>query len=130
MARPAGALKCAAAAVRFMGRNEDEAALRDAVLLVPKGGDPGPAGHVFLAFRSLGAGRLDFSSAGMATLAGQLSVKWDERLEAAGLLLDEWRTLAARRPLLLPPSSPHPALPAPMPSRWPSPWPMRCWPGG
>lgn len=83
------ALKCAAAAVRFMGRNEDEAALRDAVLLIPKDGDPGPAGNVFVAFRNLGAGRLDLSSAAMAALAGHLSVKRDERLEAAGLLLDE-----------------------------------------
>lgn len=39
------ALKCAAVAVRLVGRSEDEAALRDAVLLTAAGGDPGPAGR-------------------------------------------------------------------------------------
>src|SRR5690349_5086510 len=47
------ALKCAAAAVRLSGRNEDEAALRDAVLLTVPGDDPGPAGNMFLAFKRL-----------------------------------------------------------------------------
>ena len=37
------ALKCAAVAVRLMGRNEDEHALRDALLLTAAGDDPGPA---------------------------------------------------------------------------------------
>ncbi len=41
------ALKCAAVAVWLMGRNEDEAALRDAVLLTAAGDDPGPAGRAF-----------------------------------------------------------------------------------
>ena len=30
-----------------MGRTEDEAALRDAILLTAAGDDPGPAGKVF-----------------------------------------------------------------------------------
>jgi hypothetical protein len=47
------ALKCAAVAVRLMGRNEDEAALRDPVLLTAVGDDPGPAGRVLLAFKRL-----------------------------------------------------------------------------
>ena len=47
------ALKCAAVAVRLMGRNEDEAALRDALLLTAAGDDPGPGGKVFLATKRL-----------------------------------------------------------------------------
>jgi hypothetical protein len=47
------ALKCAAVAVRLMGRSEDEAALRDAVLLTAAGGDPSLAGKVFLATKRL-----------------------------------------------------------------------------
>jgi len=39
-----------------MGREEDEAALRDAALFTAPGGDPGPAGRVFLAFEWLAAG--------------------------------------------------------------------------
>lgn len=50
------ALKCAAAAVRLIGRNEDEAALRDAVLLTAVGGDPGPAGKLFLGDVTLSSG--------------------------------------------------------------------------
>lgn len=38
--------------MRLIGRNEDEAALRDAVLLIAAGDDPGPAGRVFLAYES------------------------------------------------------------------------------
>ncbi|MHA6686878.1 DUF1403 family protein [Mesorhizobium sp. A556] len=38
------ALKCAAAAVRLAGRNEDQAALRDAWVLRQPGDAPGPAG--------------------------------------------------------------------------------------
>ena len=47
------ALKCATTAVRLTGRNEDEKALRDAVLLTAPGDDPGPAGKVFLGRRRL-----------------------------------------------------------------------------
>src|SRR5260370_30339068 len=47
------ALKGAAAAVRRLGRREDEAALRDAWLLRPPGADPGPAGRVLAAWRRL-----------------------------------------------------------------------------
>ena len=40
------ALSCAAAAARQTGRAEDEAALRDAWMLRPADGDPGPAGRL------------------------------------------------------------------------------------
>lgn len=54
------ALKCAAAAVRLSGRNEDEAALRDAVLLTAAGDDPGPAGRMVLAHKRLAARKPGF----------------------------------------------------------------------
>ena len=41
------ALKCAAVAVRLMGRSENKPALRDAVLLSVAGDDPVPAGRCF-----------------------------------------------------------------------------------
>ncbi|MBY2935678.1 DUF1403 family protein [Rhizobium leguminosarum] len=45
------ALKSAAVAAKTLGRNEEENALRDAVLLTVAGDDPGPAGKLFLATR-------------------------------------------------------------------------------
>jgi hypothetical protein len=47
------ALKSATVAARVLGRNDEEDALRDAVLLTPADGDPGPAGKLFLATRLL-----------------------------------------------------------------------------
>jgi hypothetical protein len=47
------ALKAAVACVGGLGRNEDEAALRDALALTRPGDDPGPAGRVYQAFRTL-----------------------------------------------------------------------------
>jgi hypothetical protein len=47
------ALAAAAATARQVGRVEDEAALRDAVLLTRPGDDVGPAGSLLLAWRRL-----------------------------------------------------------------------------
>ncbi|MGJ7042293.1 hypothetical protein J2Y63_005575 [Shinella sp. BE166] len=77
------ALKCAAAAVRLMGRSEDEAALRDAVLLTAVGDDPGPGGKVFLATKRLSTRKPAFSSKAVAELADLLGLAWDDRLTAA-----------------------------------------------
>jgi len=49
------ALDAAVASVRQAGRSEDEAALRDAVLLARPGDDVGPAGHMLLAWQRLAA---------------------------------------------------------------------------
>jgi len=76
------ALKCAAVAVRLMGRGEDEAALRDAVLLTAAGSDPGPAGKVFLATKRLSTRKPTFSSKALAELADLLGLSWDDRLAA------------------------------------------------
>jgi len=77
------ALRCAAVAVRLMGRSEDESALRDAVLLTATGGDPGPAGKVFLATKRLSTRKPAFSSKAVAELADLLGLAWDDRLTAA-----------------------------------------------
>jgi hypothetical protein len=77
------ALKCAVVAARLMGRNEDEAALRDAVLLTAAGDDPGPAGKVFLATKRLSTRKTAFSSKAVAELADLLGLAWDDGLTAA-----------------------------------------------
>ena len=77
------ALKCAAVAVRLMGRSEDEPALRDAVLLTAAGDDPGPAGKVFLATKRLSTRKPAFSSKAVAELADLLGLAWDDRLAEA-----------------------------------------------
>ncbi|WCK69473.1 DUF1403 family protein [Agrobacterium tumefaciens] len=77
------ALKCVATAVRLMGRNEDENALRDAVLLTAAGDDPGPAGKVFLAYKQIASRKPGFSSRAIAELADLLGLAWDDRLAAA-----------------------------------------------
>ena len=51
------ALANAAALMPMLGRAEDEAALRDAVMLTRPGDDPGPAGQVVLAWRRLASER-------------------------------------------------------------------------
>ena len=77
------ALKCAAVAVRLMGRSENEPALRDALLLTATGDDPGPAGKVFLATKRLSTRKPAFSSKAVAELADLLGLAWDDRLAAA-----------------------------------------------
>ncbi|WP_119254559.1 DUF1403 family protein [Shinella zoogloeoides] len=77
------ALKCAAVAVRLMGRSEDEPALRDAVLLTGAGDDPGPAGRMLLATKRLSVRKPAFSSKAVAELADLLGLAWDDRLTAA-----------------------------------------------
>ena len=77
------ALKCATTAVRLTGRNEDERALRDAVLLTAPGDDPGPAGKVFLAYKRLSTRKPSVSTKVVAELADLLGLAWDDRLAAA-----------------------------------------------
>ncbi|QRI62550.1 DUF1403 family protein [Shinella sp. PSBB067] len=77
------ALKCAAAAIRLTGRSEDEAALRDALLLTAAGEDPDPAGRVFLATKRFSARKPGFSTKSVMELADLLGLVWDERLAEA-----------------------------------------------
>jgi hypothetical protein len=71
-------------AVRLMGRNEDEHALRDAVLLTAAGDDPGPAGKVFLAMQKV-SGRTGWISTPFVKELAELWPSWDEQpCEIAG----------------------------------------------
>ncbi len=79
-----------------MRRNEDEKALRDAVLLTASGDDPGPAGRVFLAFKRLSVRKPAFSSKAVAELADLLGLSWDDRLAEAVARADD--ALQAGRP--------------------------------
>ncbi|WP_430441085.1 DUF1403 family protein [Shinella sp.] len=83
------ALKCAAVAVRLMGRSEDEPALRDVLLLTATGDDPGPAGKVFLAFKRAATRKPAFSSKAVAELADLLGLARDDRLTTAVDLADD-----------------------------------------
>ena len=83
------ALKCAAVAVRLMGRNEGEAGLRDAVLLTASGDDPGPAGKVFTAFRKLSTRKGVITSKVVTELADLLALPWNDRLAGVVDLADE-----------------------------------------
>lgn len=77
------ALKCAGVAVRLMGRNEEEAALRDAVLLTAPGDDPGPAGRVFLAYKRFSDRKTAVTSKAVAEFADHLGFVWDSSLIGA-----------------------------------------------
>jgi hypothetical protein len=74
------ALKCAAAAVRLMGRNEDEHALRDAVLLTAAGDDPGPAGNLFLATQKVSGRTGSVTTPFIKELAELMALRWDDNL--------------------------------------------------
>ncbi|PYE87015.1 uncharacterized protein DUF1403 [Phyllobacterium leguminum] len=72
-----------------MGRNEDENALRNAVLLTAAGDDPGPAGKVFLACKRVRQSKTSVLVAVPATAPGCNRSRWAtsrlfERLEGRG----------------------------------------------
>jgi hypothetical protein len=77
------ALAAAAASVRRAGRNEDEAALRDALHLTRPGADPGPAGRRLLAWRALTAGSAGQWRSAIAGAAAALDLPADDALQAA-----------------------------------------------
>lgn len=89
------ALGAAAVTTRQAGRVEDEAALRDAVLLTRPGDDVGPAGRMLLAWRRL-ASRPAEELLTEASIAGALEALGLARNdETANDLADELRQLAA-----------------------------------
>lgn len=90
-------LKCTAAAVRRLGRREDEAALRDAWHLRAAGADPGPAGRFVDAWRRLAARRQDLGEEALRAVAELLGMRWSAelavlpaRLEALGSAPAPW----------------------------------------
>lgn len=74
------ALKCAAAAVSLAGRTETEAQLRDAWHLRSPGADPGPAGHIFAAWKRLAARSSGVSPEALRSVVALLGLRWSEDL--------------------------------------------------
>jgi hypothetical protein len=89
------ALSAAAMAAKHAGRVEDEAALRDAVLLTRPGDDVGPAGRMLLAWRRLAARPAEelLTEASLAGVLEALGLARDD--ETARDLADEFRQLGA-----------------------------------
>lgn len=82
------ALKSAAVAARMLGRNEEETAIRDAVLLTVAGDDPGPAGKLLLATRMLARRSGTIAAPFVQELAGLFGLGWDDRLVAVPDMVD------------------------------------------
>jgi hypothetical protein len=76
------ALKAAAASARIARRGEDEAMLRDALLLRHGGDDPGPAGRLLVAWRGLDRSA-PLADDSILHLAETLQLKLDDALRAA-----------------------------------------------
>lgn len=87
------ALQSAAAAVNLTGRREDESALRDTHYLRSAGDDPGPSGHLLMAWRRLASRTTSCDEESVRPVAEQhLGLNWDEGLaevvaNAADMLL-------------------------------------------
>jgi hypothetical protein len=79
------ALRASQSAVQLIGRNEGEAALRDAVLLTAPGNDPGPAGAMHLAFKKLAAKKRPISSKVLEELAALIGLRSEGLNEIADL---------------------------------------------
>ena len=82
------ALRSAVVAAKMLGRNEDEHALRDAILLTATGDDPGPAGKLFLATRLLARRSGTIATPFVQELAALLGMKWDDSLASIPDIID------------------------------------------
>lgn len=82
------ALSCAAAAARHVGRAEDEAALRDAWMLRPADGDPGPAGRLLGAWRRLAERSATIDATILQSTCGLLGLGWSPVLAALPVEID------------------------------------------
>jgi hypothetical protein len=82
------ALKSAAVAARMLGRNEEETAIRDAVLLTSPGSDPGPAGKLFLGARMLTRRSGTTGTPFVKELAALLGMKWDDSVASVPDMID------------------------------------------
>ncbi|MFK4808656.1 DUF1403 family protein [Devosia sp. ZW T5_3] len=75
------ALQSAAAAVNLIGRREDESALRDTHYLRGVGDDPGPSGHLLMAWRRLASRTTGCDEEMVRPVAEQhFSLHWDDTL--------------------------------------------------
>lgn len=89
------ALAAAAVTAKQAGRVEDEAALRDAVLLTKPGDDVGPAGRMFFAWRRLASRPVEelLTEKSLAAVLDDLGLRRDD--DAVGDLADDLRQLSA-----------------------------------
>ena len=74
------ALRNAAAAANLTGRRDDESALRDAHFLRGASDDPGPAGHLLMAWRRLASRTTSCDAESVRPVADHLGIKWDDAL--------------------------------------------------
>jgi hypothetical protein len=91
------ALRNAAAAVNLRGRREDESALRDTHYLRGAGDDPGPAGHLLMAWRRLASRTTSCDAEMVRPVAEQhLGLQWDDAL--AEIVANAEEMVASSRP--------------------------------
>jgi hypothetical protein len=81
-------LRAAVAALRLMGRQDEDGALRDAVLLVAPGGVPGPAGNVLVAYKRLSGRRLSMDTGTLREIADLLALRCDDALDELPGVID------------------------------------------
>lgn len=74
------ALRSASAAVRLLGRKEEESALRDTHFFRAAADDPGPAGNLLLAWRRLASRSTGLDEAAVRPVAEHLELNWDDQL--------------------------------------------------
>ncbi|WP_454685344.1 DUF1403 family protein [Ancylobacter moscoviensis] len=94
------ALSCAAAAARHTGRTEDEAALRDAWMLRPADGDPGPAGRLLVAWRRLAERSATIDATILQSTCGLLGLSWSPQLAALPEEIDRHLSEGRAAPLV------------------------------
>ncbi|TBF87939.1 DUF1403 family protein [Rhizobium leguminosarum] len=82
------ALKSAAVAAKMLGRNDEESALRDAVLLTVAGDDPGPAGKLFLATRMQTRQPGPVTTSFVKEIADLFGLRWDDGLASIPDIVD------------------------------------------
>lgn len=82
------ALKSAAVAAKMLGRNEEETAIRDAVLLTVTGDDPGPAGKLFVATRMLTRRCGPVTTSFVKDIAELSGLRWDGGLASIPDIVD------------------------------------------
>jgi hypothetical protein len=91
------ALQSAAAAVNLTGRREDESALRDTYFLRGMGDDPGPAGHILMAWRRLASRTTGCDEELVRPVVEQhFALQWDDDL--AEVLANAEDMAASSRP--------------------------------
>jgi hypothetical protein len=74
------ALKAASAGAQLLGRKEEESALRDAHFFRAAGDDPGPSGHLLMAWRRLASRTTSCDADSVRPVAEHLGLKWDAAL--------------------------------------------------